>query len=406
MFPTSCFRPLVSCCVLLTLALASGCGEGAHKSPENKGDSGGASVPAGADAGAENDAGGASSSAGSSAVDDSSYAGNDSADGECRSGQTRCHGQLGFQRCTPENVWGASQSCGGYSENGTSSYCAVFDSGGGPWAACVDPACWWWKESGLGTEDDKPGVCVGTDQVRRCVAGILRQPEACAGGCRRVAELDGRVLGYCEAACDDGARECLGGALYRECVDGSWSTDARTCADGALCQPLALSLRPDIKCGGACESGTSRCADDGLAVERCSDAQEWISASPCALGRCVSSGAQAQCQTECKPGEHACAFDGAAAESTCDDVGLWREPVTCEDGATCRVGTAGAWGCMKCVGPAVTGGNAWGVNDSRCEDAGVAQCGSAGDYEAAAACGDGQACVELRRGAARLAYCK
>jgi hypothetical protein len=234
----------------------------------------------------------------------------------------------------------------------------------------------------------------------------LRQPEACAGVCRRVAELDGRVLGYCEAGCDDGDRECLGGALYRECVNGSWSTAARSCEEGALCQPLSLSLHPDIKCGGACESGTARCTDDGLGVERCSDAQAWEAAAPCALGRCVSSGAQAQCQTECKPGEHACAFDGAATELVCSEVGLWNEPVACVEGATCRVGTAGALGCMKCVGQAVVGGNAWGVGDSRCDDVGVAQCGVADDYDAGEACTKDQACVQLRRGAATLAYCK
>ena len=404
MFPTPRLRALASCCVLVSLAVASGCGQGAHKTAENGGNSGASSAGADAGAGADGDPMGGAESAGSSATDDSSYAGNNSGDGECRSGQTRCHGQLGFQRCTPDNVWGASQSCGGYSENGTSSYCAVFDDGGGPWAACVDPACWWWKQSGLGTEDAEPGVCVGAEQVRRCVAGILRQPEPCAGACRRVAELDGRVLGYCDAACDDGDRECLGGALYRECVDGSWSTEAHSCEKGALCQPQSYSLHPDIKCGGACELGTSRCTDDGLGVERCSDAQEW-QAEACALGRCVSSGAQAQCQTECKPGEHACAFDGAATELTCSEVGLWSEPVVCAEGATCRVGTAGALGCMKCVGPALGGGNAWGVSDSRCDGVGVAQCG-ADDYEASEPCGEAQGCVELRRGAATLAYCK
>ena len=338
--------------------------------------------------------------------DDSSYAGNASADAECRSGQTRCHGLLGFQRCTPDNVWGTAQSCGGYSENGTSSYCAVFDAGDGtPYAACGDPACWWWHESGLDADQERSGVCVGADQVRRCVAGVLRHPEACAGTCQRVGELDGRVLGYCVDVCQTGERECLGGALYRECKAGRWFTDAQICPDGAECQPLAEGEHPDIKCGGACQAGTSRCSEDRSAIEKCGEQGEWSPELPCVLGRCVGSAAQAQCQTECQPGERACAFDGAGAELVCNDAGLWGELTSCALGASCRIGTAGALGCLKCVGPEVAGGNSWGVADSRCDEGGVAKCAD-NEYRAREPCGAAQACFELARDAAGLGYCK
>lgn len=127
-------------------------------------------------------------------------------------------------------VWGPSQSCGGYSESGTSSYCAVFDAGDEtPWAACVDPACWWWQQSGLDLAEARGGVCVGPEQLRRRLVGILlRLPEGCAGTCRQVGELDGPALGYCDSECREGDRECLGGALYRECVKERWSTAAKT----------------------------------------------------------------------------------------------------------------------------------------------------------------------------------
>jgi hypothetical protein len=415
MFLTSRSGWLAAVGASAVLASAYGCHEKAEKAPETSviagaGESAGETSSA---AGAGN-SGGASeglgtggvddASAGSSGADDSSYAGSGLEGSSCRSGQTRCHGQLGFQRCNPDGKWGTSQSCGGYSANGTSSYCALVDDGGKPWAECVDPACWWWLQSGSDLSGGLAGVCVGADKVRSCKSSFLTPPLACNGVCRRVGELDGRVLGFCDTGCADGERECLGGALYRECVAGRWSSQAQTCADGETCQPLSAGFHSDIKCGGACEAGTSRCSLDGTSIETCTEANEWEQAPPCMLGRCVESGAQAQCQTECQPGEHACAFDGAPSELTCSDLGLWSEPVACEANATCRVGTAGSLGCMKCVGPNTPGGNSWGVADSQCAD-GVAECGDNG-YAASKPCTAGQTCVELTRGAAKLAYCK
>lgn len=347
------------------------------------------------------------SSAGASGSPDSSGYGGSGTDGDiCLPGLTRCHGQLGFQRCTPEGSWGATQTCGGYSENGTSSYCALVDSGEELWAACVDPACWWWIDSGLATAEDQAGVCVGTGSLRPCHAdGILGKSMPCAGVCRTVGELDGRALGYCDPLCEAGERECLAGPLYRECQDGVWSSMAQVCDGGEACQPLALGTHSDIKCGGPCELGSSRCSEDGTSVESCTEAGQWEAMGPCLFGRCVRSGAQAQCQTECAPGQRACASDGAPSEAVCGETGLWGEPTPCEAGSSCRVGTGGALGCVACVGSELPGGNAWGVADSRCEAAALSACGADNSYQPAEACPDGQSCVEIARGPARLAYC-
>src|SRR5258706_9517574 len=147
MFPTS-RRVIILCGAACLLALgASACGD-RPVAPSAAGD---------ASSGAPENP---------SPTDDSSYAGSGDEDGKCQPGQTRCHGDLGFQRCTPDGEWGSSQTCGGYSDNGTSSYCAVIDEGGGPWAACIDPACFWWLKSGVKLGDGRVGVCVGEDQLR------------------------------------------------------------------------------------------------------------------------------------------------------------------------------------------------------------------------------------------------
>lgn len=395
MFPTSLVNASTGCVSFALWVLCLACSERAQLGP--------ISDPSG-ETGADGGAAGAASevAAGAAGTPDSSYAGN-GAESECRPGQTRCHGSLGFQRCTPEAVWGKSQSCGGYSENGTSSYCITEETEDGPWALCVDPACWWWRDSGLGHEGLVAGACSGDSQIRPCNAGgILLAARACDGACRVVAQLDGRALGYCEASCVDGERECLAGPLYRECRAGVWSSETMACADGETCQALAGSESLEIRCGGACEAGTSRCSADGSTVEGCDELGQWqAAAAPCSLGRCVRSGAQAQCQTECRPGEYACAFDGADSERRCGEQGLWGETIACSEGERCRLGVRGSLGCLSCVGVDQPGGNAWGVADSWCEAGGVVECGSVEPV----ACASGD-CVELARSAGTLAYCK
>jgi hypothetical protein len=61
---------------------------------------------------------------------------------------------------------------------------------------------------------------------------------------------------------------------------------------------------------------------------------------------------------------------------------------------------------VACVGPELVGGNVWGVADSRCEGDALVDCGADNLPASAAACGKGQTCVEVKRGAASLAYCK
>lgn len=393
------------CCgFALSVGLALGaCGDLAKKRPiEADAGAGGAALDAGYGSGGDAVV---APSAGASGTNDSSQAGSGGEDESCLPGVTRCHGPLGFQRCEPDGTWGESQTCGGYSENGTSSYCAVVADGSYEWAACVDPACWWWLESGLGEEPDRTGTCVGSEEFRPCHAdGILGRPQPCEGVCRVVGELDGRSLGYCERECEPGERACVVGSLYRHCDEGAWSTETQACEGGAECLPLTKGELADIKCGGPCETGTSRCSPADGNVEICNEGGEWEHWRNCLLGRCVRSGAQAQCQTECAPGERSCAFDGAQAELVCSELGLWGEPVTCDEGSVCRVGTSGALGCLGCVGPELPGGNAWGVADSRCDGDAVVACTADNLFGVPEPCASG--CVQVARGEALLAYCQ
>lgn len=240
-----------------------------------------------------------SGAAGASELDDSSYAGNAAVGAECRSGQTRCHGELGFERCTPEGAWGAAQTCAGYSENGTSSYCLDLGSTQEPYAACVDPACWYWHASGLWHEGAVVGVCGEDGSIRPCNSGaILLSARACEGACRVVSELDGRALGYCASECQAGERECTSSAQYRVCTEGAWSTTVERCDADTECQPVGGGALRDVRCDSMCDPGTSRCSADRAGIETCADSGAWLPAEPCALGRCIASGAVAQCQLE------------------------------------------------------------------------------------------------------------
>lgn len=304
--------------------------------------------------------------------------------GQCHPGETRCHGQLAFQSCTPDGEWSASQSCAGYSEDGTSSYCAWVTSGAQSWAACVDPACWWWLGNGLDDSSTHGGVCGADGAFRACEAsGVLGPSEPCAGQCREVAQLDGRRLGYCVAECRAGERECVAGPLYRECQNGAWSTP-RACAAGEACQPLAAGALLDIRCGGDCIEGTSHCSADRLRVESCADG-----GTECSTGRCVQSGAQAQCQLECQPETVACAFDGDVFERKCSELGRWLVPTACATNERCRVGSAAVIGCAECA-----------PGDSLCVEDSIASCGADNVFAPPIACP--KACVQ----AGAFAYCE
>jgi hypothetical protein len=229
-----------------------------------------------------------------------------------------------------------------------------------------------------------------------------------------VATLDGRPLGTCAAACVDGARECLGGGFYRVCTGGGWEPTPRLCA--GACNPLATGAKPDIRCGGDCDPGTSRCRADGAAVEVCTPEKTWALDRACALGRCRPAGPQAECEAECLAGQHACAFDGDGVERACDDKGRWTAPTACAAGKTCRVSSGGlALGCVACVGA----GNAFGFADSRCTgespadagaDAGAASpavetCGPDNTWQTRVTCAGNETCTAISRGTSSAAAC-
>jgi hypothetical protein len=324
-----------------------------------------------------------------------------SPDGPCQPGLPRCHGDFGYQMCGPDGTWSESLSCAGYSMNGTTSYCAEIPmEGGGTWASCVDPACWYWLGRGALGGAEAVGVCEGDGTMQACRPDGTLAPVACAGVCTPVTTLDGRAVGYCAPACEDGARECLGGPLYRVCAGGRWSANIGTCAGD--CNPVASGARPDIRCGGPCDPGTSRCRADGAAIESCSDSAAWVMDRACLLGRCRPAGPQAECETECAPGEHQCAFDGAPSERLCGQNGLWMAEAACAAGTSCRTSGAISLGCVACAG----GGNAFGAPDSRCTKGDVETCGADNQWGPVTLCLDaGDVCTALTRGASSIAAC-
>jgi hypothetical protein len=343
----------------------------------------------------------ASRDAASDAVADAARDGYGGPDGPCMPGVPRCHGDFGYQMCEQDGTWSESHSCAGYSMNGTTSYCAEIPmEGGGTWATCVDPACWFWLGRGALGGSMPVGICEPDGTFQACVPGGTLVPARCDGVCTRATTLDGRAVGFCAPACEDGARECLGGPFYRVCAGGRWSPNVGSC-DGA-CNPLATGPRPDVRCGGACDPGTSRCRADGAAVEVCSAAGAWTMDRACLLGRCRPAGPQAECETECAPGEHQCAFDGAGSARACGDKGLWLAEAACAAGTSCRMNGDIALGCVACAG----GGNAFGVADSRCSADGVETCGADGQWHASATCPDGNTCAALTRGESSLATCE
>lgn len=321
-------------------------------------------------------------------------------DGPCMPGLPRCQGDFGYQMCQQDGTWGPSSSCAGYSMNGTTSYCAELPmAGGGAWGTCVDPACWYWLGRGALGGAAQVGICQADGTIDACNAGGTLAPATCDGVCTTVTTLDGRAVGYCAPACEDGARECLGGPFYRTCAQGRWGAVPATCA--GVCNPVATGARPDVRCGGACDPDTSRCSADLGAVERCGADGAWTLDRTCLLGRCRPGGAQAECETECVPGAHACAFDGAPAERACDPTGLWTAERPCPDATSCRVAGDVALGCVACA----SGGNAYAAADSRCAAGGAQTCGADGGWQAATPCPAAQSCVSISRGASSLAAC-
>lgn len=327
--------------------------------------------------------------------------------GACVPGVPRCHGDFGYQQCEQDGTWGPPHSCAGYSSDGTSSYCVttVASSGADPWAACVDPACWYWITRGFIPGSTVVGICTSSTTIRQCSGGGTLSNTTCEGVCTQVGVLDGRALGYCTEQCAEGARECIGGALYRECQDGRWLAAAQLCPGGETCNPVASGAIPEVRCGGACDPDTSRCASDGANVEVCNQDQVWEAGQVCTVGTCHPAGPQAQCQAECLTDQFDCAQDGALAQRSCDEQRHWTEASACPDGTTCRISASQSLGCVECLGP-LTAGNDYGVSDSRCEAGGVAQCGEDNIWQPPEPCNPGETCSELHAGAGTVAYCQ
>jgi hypothetical protein len=325
--------------------------------------------------------------------------------GPCLPGVPRCHGDFGYQMCDQDGTWSESHSCAGYSSNGTTSYCAEIPmEGGGTWATCVDPACWYWLGRGALGGPTPVGICETDGSFQACNAGGTLAPASCDGVCTTVTTLDGRAVGACAPECQEGAKECLGGPFYRACAKGRWGANPGSC-DALDCNPVATGAVPAIRCGGPCDPGTSRCRADRAAVEVCVPGGTWTTDRTCLLGRCRQAGPQAECETECAPGAHDCAFDGATSQRVCGDNGLWLAEAPCPDGTSCRFAGDEARGCVACVGAHASGGNAFGAVDSRCSPGGVETCSADDRWEPEDLCPDGNTCAALTRGPSSTATC-
>lgn len=327
--------------------------------------------------------------------------------GHCVPGVPRCHGDFGYQMCEQGGTWGPPHNCSGYSSDGTSSYCVmtVASPGSEPWAACVDPACWYWISHGFVPGSTPVGICTSSTTIRQCNGGGTLSTETCEGVCTQVGVLDGRALGYCSDQCIEGARECLGGSVYRECEAGRWLAEIKTCEGGQICNPVGSGEIPEVRCGGECDPGTSRCAADGAGIEACNEQKTWEPGQVCTVGTCRPAGPQAQCQTECMTDQLDCSYDGAATERTCDELRHWTEPSACPDATSCRISANQSLGCVECLGPTMAG-NDYGVADSRCEAGAVVRCGDENTWLPPEPCEATETCAELSSGVSTVAYCQ
>jgi hypothetical protein len=332
-------------------------------------------------------------------------------DGPCLPGLPRCHGDFGYQMCEQDGTWSESHSCAGYSSNGTTSYCAEIPmAGGGTWATCVDPACWYWLGRGALGGPTAVGICQPDGSISACSAGGTLAPQPCAGVCTSVTSLDGRAVGYCAPACEEGASECLDRQWLHRCTNGRWGAP-ETCGGETQCVPVATGAVPAVRCGAGCDTGTSICNADGSGVLVCDADGTWTPERTCLLGRCRPAGPQAECETQCAPGERRCAFDGAGSERVCGPTGLWMDEAACATGTSCRLGGAASLGCVECAGDVTGGGNAFGVADGRCSQPPqpsdeIQRCGPDNHWQAAAACEAGSACTSTTQGPSSAALCR
>ena len=172
-------------------------------------------------------------------------------------------------------------------------------------------------EGGQGGSDPGEGGSGGaTKPEPACISSVLscdgRQVEVCVGGAKIP------VGAPCEFACSDG--QCIGVCLPEttSCVS---DTEVQTCDqtgtwESSFCE---FACTGDA-CGGSCRPGTVRCGGpDGLDIEACDAAGEWVSTGTTCGGACTAG----QCTGTCSNGDAQCVpgMDGPAA-LTCDG-GSW-----------------------------------------------------------------------------------
>ena len=151
----------------------------------------------------------------------------------------------------------------GISENGTSSYCvAIPDPSGQAWAACVDPACWYWITKGFLREGSRSAFVCPMDRSND-VAPAARCHGPCATACARrsarsmaarsatAVRLASRVRESVSEVRPFASVTMVAGAIHRARV--------RT---ARRCNPTSSGPLPDVRCGDMCDPGTSRCSSD------------------------------------------------------------------------------------------------------------------------------------------------
>ncbi|MET0386830.1 MAG: hypothetical protein ABW321_12765 [Polyangiales bacterium] len=314
---------------------------------------------------------------------------------ECTPGAQRCASDPlagvndGIEECQDDATWGRIRSCNTGADSQLLCAMAVDpDASQLPRAVCAAPICQWVFGNPL---VGATGACEAELLLRCNPDGTLGDPEPCADGLcttlRSTVTADGRMPGACSRStseCKAGEQICIDASgsvtpRFRACVDGRWGPELMNCDDDAPCHTVKddQGLRRAL-CGAQCSPGARRCTDNGE-LEECDARGQFAEGRLCTTGVCRETGNNdAACVLECVPGSRSCAgaitiapdgyHDGTAQEIVCGQDGRRGEPQACADGTLCRVTGAGiVLGCVECIGPAASGGNAEGTSDSRCD---------------------------------------
>ena len=350
---------------------------------------------------------------------------------ECAAGSLRCIGNA-VQACEAGPsagcfVWGESTACvdgescsGGECASTCRNECAagVADCDGSGVRICgefdEDPCLDW----GATTPCSVGETCSGGECSAECADECAIDSRACAGAgytlcdnydddpCLEWSDVipcgdeetcsDGQCARGCDDECAAGARRCAaetaGVVVCGEfdddgCLD--WG-DVVPCGEGETCSLGECAA----ECRDECESGSVRCADDG--VERCGQfdgdpCAEWSLPSPCGEGQTCSAGQCVDaCAHDCIGESRRCAEGGVQTCGNFDDdpCADWSESAPCGDDLVCDAG-----GCHAQCGDECAAGSV------RCGPGGLLTCG---EYDADACtewsegvpCPDGQSCSD------------